>query len=77
MRALGLLLLVACNNSIDKVEWTPPPADRSTVLRGEDLEEFCRSQERQPGWTCDDFANCETAYERDGVVLPAVCRAKG
>lgn len=72
MRALALVLVIACGNSVDKVE-TPPPADRSTVLQGEELEAFCRSQERQPGWTCDDFANCETAHAADGA---AECHTK-
>lgn len=67
MRLLAFLMVVACGDSIDKVEWTPAPADRSTVLQGEDLETFCRSQERQPGWTCEDFANCETSHATDGA----------
>ncbi len=73
MRALALLLVVACGDPIDKVESTPPPADRSTVLQGEELATFCRSQERQPGWTCEDFANCETSHAADGA---AECRPK-
>jgi hypothetical protein len=75
MRALALLMLVACGDSVDRVDWKPAPADRSTVLQGRDLEEFCRAQEREPGWTCDDFTNCETAHELDGVVA-TFCRAK-
>lgn len=73
MRALAFLLLVACKSEIEKVEWTPTPADRSTQLQGEDLEQFCRSQEREPGWTCDDFTNCTTEHQIGGSVE---CRSK-
>ena len=76
MRALVLLALAACQSE-PKQEQKPVPADRSIELRGAALETFCKDQERMPGWTCDDFANCETVTEGTAQGTPStICRAK-
>ena len=73
MRGLMLVLALAACQSKPSEEWTPPPKDRSTVLQGDSLDAFCREQEREPGWTCDDYENCETVNSVDSTVT---CRAK-
>ena len=60
MRALLILVALAACQSEKPADSKPVPADRSTTLTGDALETFCREQERVPGWTCDDYANCVT-----------------
>ena len=73
MRALLIILALAGCQSKPDQDWKEIPADRSTVLQGDALDEFCREQERKPGWTCDDHEKCETVNTVDARVT---CRAK-
>lgn len=70
---LFVLALTACGKStVDEDHWKAGPSDRSLQFHGSILDEFCRAQEREPGWTCDDYEACETST----IDNLTVCRAK-